>query len=246
MQADPATVHLHKFHGLRTGCVAIAQRDGKLAQDSLLEFFHVVPGGGVHVEDSLVHGINGFVAVSFARFRSVVLFVFAHGAPALKLGQNRAHERDRLVKRHARVLCQSRPAILDHGFHGGLIGVVAAVIAPLAVMVGFLAGGIGPAIVGRKVHAAAFAIMLGHFKQMGQRLAGDGGNELHHVDPRRDLAALPAAHGLAGDVEFLGKLVLREVVRAPHGNEFFCEGHDGSSRRGRFDDISIRSAGRLS
>ena len=65
--------------------------------------------------------------------------------------------------------------------------------------------------------------MLGHLQQMRQRLAGDGGYELHHVDPRRHLAALPAAHGLAGDVKLLGKLVLREVVRAPYGDKFFCE-----------------------
>ena len=175
-----------------------------------------------------------------------MLLVFAHDAPALKLGQNRPHERDRLVKRHARVLRQSRRAILDHGFHGGLIGVAAAVVAPLTVMVGFLAGGIGSAIVGRKVHAAAFAIMLGHLQQMRQRFAGDGGDELHHVDPRRHLAALPTAHSLAGDVKLLGKLVLREVVRAPYGDKFFCEGHECSSRRGRFDNVSIRADRRIS
>ena len=63
----------------------------------------------------------------------------------------------------------------------------------------------------------------------------------HHVDPGRDLAALPTAHSLAGDVKLLGKLVLREVVREPYGDKFFCEGHEYSSRRGRFDNVSIRA-----
>lgn len=113
-------------------------------------------------------------------------------------------------------------------------------------MVGFLSGGVGSAIVGRKVHAATFAIMLGHLQQVRQRLTGDGGYELHHVDPRRHLAALPAAHGLAGDVKVLGKLVLRKVVSAPHGDELFCKCHECSSRWGRFDNVSIRADRRKS
>ena len=113
-------------------------------------------------------------------------------------------------------------------------------------MVGLVAGGVGSAIIGRKIHATAFAIMLGHFQQMCQRLAGDGGNELHHVDSRRDFAALPSAHGLAGDVKLLGKLVLRKVVSAPHGDELFCKCHECSFRWGRFDNVSIRADRRKS
>jgi len=119
-------------------------------------------------------------------------------------------------------------AILNHGLHRGLVGVLAVVVAPLAVMVGRCAVSIGAAVVGREYHAAALAIVLGHFEQVGQRFSGYGGNELHHVDARRDFAAFPTADGLACDEELGGELLLGEIVVAADGDELFCKGHDGS------------------
>ena len=79
-------------------------------------------------------------------------------------------------------------------------------------MVGRGARGIGAAVVGREYHAAALTIVLGHFEQVRQGLAGYGGNELHHVDARCDLAALPTADGLACDEELGGELLLGKVM----------------------------------
>ena len=95
-------------------------------------------------------------------------------------------------------------------------------------MVGRGAVSIGAAVIGREYHAAALAIVLGHFEQVGQRLSSYGGDKLHHVDARGDFAALPAAHGLARDVELGGELLLGEIVGATDGDEFFCKGHNGS------------------
>ena len=100
------------------------------------------------------------------------------------------------------VFCARRGAqVLDHCLHRGVVGVLAVVVAPLAVMIGRGARGIGAAVAGREYHAAALAIVLGHFEQVRQGLAGHGGNELHHVDARCDLAAFPTADGLACDEE---------------------------------------------
>ena len=112
------------------------------------------------------------------------------------------------------------------------------VIAPLAVMVGRGARGVGPAVIGCEQHAAALTVVLGHFEQVRQRLSGHGCDELHHVDTRRDLAALPAADGLARYVELGGELLLGEIVGATDGDEFFCKGRDGSSLL--VDGLSIR------
>ena len=111
-------------------------------------------------------------------------------------------------------------------------------------MVGRGARGIGAAVVGCEHHAAALAIVLGHFEQVGQRLSGYGGNELHHVDARGDFAALPTAHGLARDVELGGELLLSEIVGAADGDEFFCKGHNGSFLL--FVGLSIRGGRRPS
>ena len=105
-------------------------------------------------------------------------------------------------------------------------------------MVGRGARGIGAAVIGREQHAAALAVVLGHFEQVRQRLSGYGGNEFHHIDARCDLAALPAADGLARYVELGGKLFLGEIVGATDGDEFFCKGHEGSSLL--VDGLSIR------
>ena len=47
---------------------------------------------------------------------------------------------------------------------------------------------------------------------MRQWLAGHGGNELHHVYARCDLAAFPTADGLACDEELGGELLLSKVM----------------------------------
>ena len=86
--------------------------------------------------------------------------------------------------------------------------------------------------------------MLGHFEQVGQRLSGYGGNELHHVDARGDLVALPTADGLARDKEFGGELLLGKVMGATDGNELFCKGHSGSFLL--VDGLSIRGGRRPS
>ena len=75
-------------------------------------------------------------------------------------------------------------------------------------MVGRGAVSIGTAVVGREYHAAALAVVLGHFEQVRQGLAGHSGNELHHVDARCDLTALPTADGLSCDEELGGELLL--------------------------------------
>ena len=111
-------------------------------------------------------------------------------------------------------------------------------------MVGRGAVGIGTAIVGREYHAAALAIVLGHFEQMRQWLAGHGGNELHHVDARGDLAALPTADGLACDEELGGELLLSKVMGTTDGDELFCKGHNGSFLL--VDGLSISGGGRPS
>lgn len=95
-------------------------------------------------------------------------------------------------------------------------------------MVGRGARGVGAAVVGREYHAAALTIVLGHFEQVGQLLAGHGGNEFHHVDARCDLAAFPTADGLACDEELGGELLLGKVMGATDGNELFCKGHSVS------------------
>ena len=110
-------------------------------------------------------------------------------------------------------------------------------------MVGRGARGVGAAVVGCEYHAAALAIMLGHFEQVGQRLAGHGGNEFHHVDARCDLATLPTADGLACDEELGGELLLGKVMGATDGNELFCKGHSGSFLL--VDGLSIRGGRRL-
>ena len=128
--------------------------------------------------------------------------------------------------------------VLDHRLHGGLVGVLAVVVAPLAVMIGRGARSIGTAVVGREYHAAALAIVLGHFEQMRQGLAGHGGNEFHHVDTRCDLSTFPTADGLACDEELSGELLLSKVMGATDGNELFCKGHGGSFLL--VDGLSIR------
>ena len=95
-------------------------------------------------------------------------------------------------------------------------------------MIGRGARSIGAAVVGCEYHAAALAIVLGHFEQVRQGLAGHGGDELHHVDTRCDLAAFPTADGLACDEELGGELLLGKVMGATDGNELFCKGHNGS------------------
>lgn len=105
-------------------------------------------------------------------------------------------------------------------------------------MVGRGARGIGAAVVGREYHAAALTIVLGHFEQVRQGLAGYGGNELHHVDARCDLAALPTADGLACDEELGGELLLGKVMGAADSDELFCKGHSGSFLL--VDGLSIR------
>ena len=86
------------------------------------------------------------------------------------------------------------------------------VVAPFAVMIGRGARSVGAAVIGREQHAAALAVVFGHFEQVRQWLSGYGGNELHHIDARRDLAALPAADGLARYIELGGELLLGEIV----------------------------------
>lgn len=105
-------------------------------------------------------------------------------------------------------------------------------------MVGRGARGIGAAFVGREYHAAALAIVLGHFEQVRQGLAGYGGNELHHVDARCDLAAFPTADGLACDEELGSELLLGKVMSATDSDELFCKGHSGSFLL--VDGLSIR------
>ena len=175
-----------------------------------------------------------------ACFSSVALLVFAHRVPALELGQHGAHEGDRLVEGHARVFRQARRTVLDHGLHGSLVGVMSLVVAPFTVMVGLVAPGVGSTVLGCEVHPAALAVVLRHFEQVGERLAGHGCDELQHVDARRDLAALPAAHGLTGDVELGGQFFLGKVVCASQRNELLGECHDGSFRPGVFAALSMR------
>ena len=98
-------------------------------------------------------------------------------------------------------------------------------------MVVLLAVRVGAEVVGGEVHAAALAVVLGHLEQVRERLACDRADELHHIDARGDLAALPAAHGLARDVELGGEAFLREIVRAADGDELVCECHDDSFLR---------------
>ena len=111
-------------------------------------------------------------------------------------------------------------------------------------MVGRGTRGIGAAVVGREYHAAALTIVLGHFEQVGQWLAGYGGNELHHVDARCDFAALPTADSLACDEELGGEPLLGKVMGATDGNELFCKGHNGSFLL--VDGLSIRGSRRPS
>lgn len=73
--------------------------------------------------------------------------------------------------------------------------------------------------------------MLGHLQKVRERLAGDGGDELHHVDAGRDLAALPTAHGLARHKKLRCKLLLRKVMRSTYGNEVLGKGHGVSFQR---------------
>ena len=237
-------VHPHELAGLGAGWVSRGHRALELLENRALKLLHVVPGCGVHVQEPLVHGVDRLVAIALARLGSVALLVVAHRVPALKLGQHGAHEGDRLVEGHARVFGQAGRAVLDHGLHGGLVGVTPLVVAPFAVMVGLVAPGVGPAILRREVHPAALAVVLGHLEQVGERLAGHGGDELEHVDARRDLAALPAAHGLTGDVELGGEFFLGEVVRASQRNELLGECHDGSFRPGVFAALSMRVVAR--
>ena len=107
-------------------------------------------------------------------------------------------------------------------------------------MIGRGARGVGAAVAGREYHAAALAIVLGHFEQMRQWLAGHGGDELHHVDARGDFAAFPTADGLACDEELGGELLLGKVMGAADSNELFCEGHNGSFLL--VDGLSIRGS----
>ena len=110
-------------------------------------------------------------------------------------------------------------------------------------MVGLLAVRISAAIIRGKVHAAALAIMLGHLQKVRQRLAGDGGDELHHVDPGRNFPALPAAHGLARHKELACKHLLRKAMRSTYGNKVLGKGHSGSPSSEFLDSASLSGAG---
>ena len=107
------------------------------------------------------------------------------------------------------------------------------VIAPLAVVVVLLAVGVRAEVGRREIHAATLAIVLRHLEQVREGLTRNSSHELHHVDARRHLAALPTAHGLARDIELGGKFLLREAVRTANCHEPVCECHGGSFRRFR-------------
>ena len=92
-------------------------------------------------------------------------------------------------------------------------------------MVGLLASRIGAAIIGGEVHTAALAIMLGHLQKVRQRLAGDSGDELHHVDSGRNFPTLPAAHGLARHKKLACKHLLRKAMHSTYGNKVLGKGH---------------------
>lgn len=86
--------------------------------------------------------------------------------PPVQIGQDRPQERRALVHGPVHVLSHARCAVLDHLFHGGLVGIRALVVAPAAELVGFGSIRLVSALVGfGEHHAAALAVVLGHVEQ---------------------------------------------------------------------------------
>ena len=89
----------------------------------------------------------------------------------------------------------------------------------------FGAVGVGAVIGRRQNHAAALAIALGQIEQMHNGLVEHVRDELHHVDARHNLAALPTRHRLPRHVQLRRKPFLRQALAFAQLNQFCCEIH---------------------
>ena len=135
--------------------------------------------------------------------------------PPAQIGQDRPQERRALVHGPVHVLSHARRAVLDHLFHGGLVGIRALVVAPAAEVFGFGAVRLMSVLVGfGEHHAAALAVVLGHVEQARHGDVELASDELDHVDAGLGRSGLPAADRLARDVEARGEFFLGEAAFA--------------------------------
>lgn len=128
------------------------------------------------------------------------------------------------------MLRHARRAVLDHLFHGGLIGIRALVVAPTAEVFDLGAVCFAPMLVGPgEHHAAALAVVLRHVEQSHHGHLELASDELDHVDAGLGRSGLPTADRLARDVKARGEFLLGEAALASGLSQgVFKQDHGGS------------------
>ena len=131
------------------------------------------------------------------------------------------------------MLRHARRAVLDHLFHGGLVGVRALVVAPAAEVFGLGAVCFVPMLIGSgEHHAAALTVVLRHVEQSHHGHLELASDELDHVDARLRRSSFPATYRLTCDVEPRGEFLLGETAFAAQSGKGVFEQDHGDSPLG--------------